>query len=110
MAATCVEPTKTDEDGGYRSARTVPGGSGDPPERWLRVSGIRGVKMAAVTTISALMGQSPGMVALRAQISRVLGRQAAAARRSPAILIQGETGTGKGLVATTIHRAGRSST
>jgi DNA-binding NtrC family response regulator/tetratricopeptide (TPR) repeat protein len=62
--------------------------------------------MAAVTTVSALMGQSPGMVALREQISRVLGRQAAAARRSPAILIQGETGTGKGLVATTIHRAG----
>jgi len=106
MAATCVEPTKTDEGGGYRRAWTVPGGSGDAPERWLRLSGIRGVKMAAVTTISALMGESPGMVALREQISRVLGRQAASARRSPAILIQGETGTGKGLVATTIHRAG----
>ena len=106
MAATCVEPTKTDGGGGYRRAWTVPGGSGDAPERWLRLSGIGGVKMAAVTTISALMGESPGIVALREQISRVLGRQAASARRSPAILIQGETGTGKGLVATTIHRAG----
>ena len=106
MADTCVEPTKTDETGDCRRASTVPGGSGKPPEMWLRGSGIRGVKMAAVTTVSALIGQSPGMVALREQISRVLGRQAAAARRSPAILILGETGTGKGLVATTIHRAG----
>ena len=62
--------------------------------------------MAAVTTVAALIGQSPAMVALREQISRLLGRQADAARRSPPILIQGETGTGKGLVAGTIHRAG----
>ena len=62
--------------------------------------------MAAVTTVSALIGQSPGIAALREQISRVLGRQAEAARRSPPILVLGETGTGKGLVAATIHRAG----
>jgi len=31
--------------------------------------------MAAVTTVGALIGQSSGMVALRQQISRVLGRQ-----------------------------------
>ena len=46
------------------------------------------------------------MAALRDQISRVLGRQADAARRSPPILILGETGTGKGLVAATMHRSG----
>ncbi len=46
------------------------------------------------------------MAALREQISRVLARQADAARRSPPILVLGETGTGKGLVAGTIHRAG----
>ncbi len=62
--------------------------------------------MAAVTTVAALIGQSPGMAALREQISRVLARQADAARRSPPILVLGETGTGKGLVAGTIHRAG----
>jgi DNA-binding NtrC family response regulator/tetratricopeptide (TPR) repeat protein len=62
--------------------------------------------MSAVTTVGALMGQSAGMVALRQQISRVLGRQIDAARRSPPILVLGETGTGKGLVAATIHRAG----
>src|SRR5262245_23407017 len=110
MAATCVEPTKTDEGGSYRSARTVPAVRAIHPNGGSAfrafVACIRGVKMAAVNTNSALMGQSPGIVALREQISRVLGRQAAAARRSPAILIQGETGTGKGLVATTIHRAG----
>jgi two-component system, NtrC family, response regulator AtoC len=62
--------------------------------------------MAAVTTVAALIGQSPGMVALRQQISRVLARQTEATRRAPPILILGETGTGKGLVAATIHRAG----
>src|ERR1700741_3112403 len=46
------------------------------------------------------------MVALRQQISRVLARQTEATRRSPPILILGETGTGKGLGAATIHRAG----
>jgi DNA-binding NtrC family response regulator/tetratricopeptide (TPR) repeat protein len=62
--------------------------------------------MPAVTTVAALIGQSPAMVALREQVSRVVARQADAARRSPPILIQGETGTGKGLVAGTIYRAG----
>src|SRR6185369_4476053 len=62
--------------------------------------------MAAVTTVAALIGQSPGMVALRQQISRVLARQTEATRRSPPVLILGETGSGKGLVAATIHRAG----
>jgi DNA-binding NtrC family response regulator/tetratricopeptide (TPR) repeat protein len=62
--------------------------------------------MPTVTNVAALIGQSPSMVALREQVSRVLLRQADAARRSPPILIQGETGTGKGLVAATIYRAG----
>jgi DNA-binding NtrC family response regulator/tetratricopeptide (TPR) repeat protein len=62
--------------------------------------------MTAVTTVGGLIGQSAGMVALRQQISRVLGRRIDAARRSPPILILGETGSGKGLVAATIHRAG----
>ena len=63
--------------------------------------------MSAVTTaLAELLGKSPRIVALREQIHRVLGRQADAARRSPPILLLGETGTGKGLIAATIHRAG----
>src|SRR5256886_16653972 len=49
---------------------------------------------------------SPDLAALREQINRVLRRQADTARRSPPILLLGETGTGKGLIAATIHRAG----
>jgi len=58
------------------------------------------------TTLAELLGRSPRIVALREQIARVLGRQAETARRSPPILLLGETGTGKGLIAETIHRAG----
>jgi DNA-binding NtrC family response regulator/tetratricopeptide (TPR) repeat protein len=58
------------------------------------------------TALAELLGKSPRIVALREQINRVLVRQADAARRSPPILLLGETGTGKGLIAATIHRAG----
>ena len=58
------------------------------------------------TTLAELLGQSPRIVAVREQIERVLGRQAETARRAPPILVLGETGTGKGLIAETIHRAG----
>ena len=63
--------------------------------------------MSAVSAdLSGLLGRNPRIAALREQMLRVLGRQAEAARRSPPVLILGETGTGKGLVAATIHRAG----
>ncbi len=63
--------------------------------------------MSAVSAdLSGLLGRNLRIAALREQMLRVLGRQAEAARRSPPVLILGETGTGKGLVATTIHRAG----
>jgi DNA-binding NtrC family response regulator/tetratricopeptide (TPR) repeat protein len=62
--------------------------------------------MAAVSPdLSSLLGRNSRIAALREQMLRVLGRQAEAARRSPPVLILGETGTGKGLVAATIHRA-----
>src|SRR5215471_5904327 len=57
-------------------------------------------------SLAGLVGRSPRIIALREQIARVLGRQAETARRSPPILLLGETGTGKGLIAETIHRAG----
>ena len=56
--------------------------------------------------LNQMLGASPEMAAVRDQLSRLLGRQAAPQRRLPPILIQGETGTGKGLVAQIIHQAG----
>src|SRR5215510_10299084 len=53
-----------------------------------------------------LLGDSPGIAALREQVDRLLRRQAEGARRLAAILILGETGTGKGLLAGILHRAG----
>ncbi len=55
---------------------------------------------------TGLLGTSPEVVAVRDQLSRLLGRQATPQRRLPPVLIQGETGTGKGLVAHVIHETG----
>ena len=55
--------------------------------------------------LTELIGDSPGITAIRETIARLLQRQSET-RRLPPILIQGETGTGKGLLARAIHRAG----
>ena len=55
--------------------------------------------------LEALQGESPRIVAIRAQVGHLLARQTCA-RRLPPILILGETGTGKGLLAGAIHWAG----
>ncbi len=52
-----------------------------------------------------LLGESPAIEAARETIRRLLSRPFSA-RRPPAILLEGETGTGKGLVAGVLHRAG----
>src|SRR5262245_11977904 len=62
--------------------------------------------MAETMTLHAeLIGESPGIVAVRERIARLVAR-ASDVRRLPPVLIQGETGSGKGLVARTLHRAG----
>ena len=58
-----------------------------------------------MSPLAEVLGESSGMKAVMEQIRQILERRSAS-RRLPPILIQGETGTGKGLVAQAIHRAG----
>ena len=58
-----------------------------------------------MTALSQLLGESPPIVAIREQVARLLRSASGPGRRLPSILILGETGTGKGLLAATIHRA-----
>jgi DNA-binding NtrC family response regulator/tetratricopeptide (TPR) repeat protein len=55
--------------------------------------------------LGELAGESPAIEAVRHELRRLLSL-ARERRRLPAILIQGETGTGKGLVAKLLHRLG----
>ncbi len=53
--------------------------------------------------LTELVGDSPALVGVRTQVTRLLQRHRTTARLPP-ILIQGETGTGKGLLARLLHR------
>ena len=61
--------------------------------------------MPGMKALVDLLGDSPGMRAVRDKVARLLERQQEV-RRLPPILIEGETGSGKGLLARMIHRAG----
>jgi len=55
--------------------------------------------------LGGLLGKSPAIEALRDDVRRLLGR-GYSAHRPPSILIQGDTGSGKGLLAGCLHAAG----
>lgn len=57
-------------------------------------------------TLAALLGEHSEVVDIRTQMERLFQLQAEPARRLPPILIEGETGTGKGLLAAAIHNSG----
>jgi transcriptional regulator with PAS, ATPase and Fis domain len=61
--------------------------------------------MPSMKVLADLIGDSPGIRAVRETVARLLTRQPDV-RRMPSILIEGETGAGKGLLARMIHRAG----
>jgi DNA-binding NtrC family response regulator/tetratricopeptide (TPR) repeat protein len=58
-----------------------------------------------VALLDEVLGNSPGLVGVRTQVEQLLRRQSGP-RRLPPVLILGETGTGKGLLAKAIHSAG----
>ncbi len=62
--------------------------------------------MRPMPVLGQVMGESAPIAAVREQVTRLLRSASGPGRRLPPILILGETGTGKGLLADAIHAGG----
>ena len=58
-----------------------------------------------MSRLEGLIGNSPLMLALRAQVERLLSRPTPSGGRLPPLLLLGETGVGKGLLVRLMHQA-----
>jgi DNA-binding NtrC family response regulator/tetratricopeptide (TPR) repeat protein len=94
--------------------REIPGHPVEEPQLWVgeqptpatRNVRANGRKIPApIGPFAALLGDSAGMIALRESATRLL-QHSSGRGRLPALLIQGETGVGKGLLARTLHDKG----
>src|SRR5262245_5308368 len=99
---------------GWSMAAAIPGSWPDAPcaaaaprpRRPPSAAGASAVRRAMLPSMidAELIGESPAIAALRNQVSRLVGRRSGAGRPPP-ILLQGETGTGKGMLARIMHGA-----
>jgi DNA-binding NtrC family response regulator/tetratricopeptide (TPR) repeat protein len=64
------------------------------------------MQSAGTRPTDRLDGRAPAIEALRTQIGRLAAFDAVGGRMVPTLLLQGETGTGKGLVARMVHEGG----
>src|SRR5919109_2475500 len=78
----------------------------DVPEQETESSMARPHLIPSVASTERLVGQAPAIVALRAQIRQLVTFDTLGNPVVPTLLLQGETGTGKGLVARVIHESG----
>ena len=81
------------------------GGGGNLSSVLLGPGNIPDDMRAPAGPLDEVIGASPAITAVRTRIARLLSRSSEV-RRLPPVLIQGETGTGKGLTARAIHRVG----
>ncbi len=58
------------------------------------------------SAVDQMIGRSPGMLAVKRLLERIVSTQALASKFPPTLLLTGETGTGKDLVARAVHYAG----